>query len=71
MISTLNNLRKAQISAYREFPLMRLIYGRQFTMIYNALKEKEKFKDKLSSFLMFLKCNLIENELNYFSNHHL
>ena len=33
---------KSKIKAYREKPLIRYIYGRQFNMIYNHLKKKEK-----------------------------
>jgi len=67
LISVLNNLRKAQILAYESFPLMRFIYGRQFTLIYNALKEKEIFKDKLSPFLMLLNSNIKGREIGNFS----
>ena len=67
LVSTLNNFRKTQISAYKYFPLIRFIYGRQFNFIYNILKEKEINKDKLSPILAFLTNNLIKNELENFA----
>ena len=63
----LNNLRNVKNLVYREFPLMRFIYGRQFTIIYNALKKKEISKDKLYPFLMLLKSNLLGREIENFS----
>ena len=68
MRSALKNLRKGQILAYKNFPLLRLFYGRQFTLIYNGLKEKELFKDKLFPLFMLLKSNLMESEFKTFSD---
>ena len=67
LISTLNNLRKAQIIAYKTYPLIRFIYGRQFNLIYNILKEKKINIDKLSPFLMLLKNNIMKNDISNFS----
>ena len=57
LISTLNNFRMAQRIAYKDFPLTRFFYGRQFRLIYNILKEKKIDKDKLFPFLMLLSNN--------------
>ena len=67
LISVLNKLRKAQITAYKNYPLIRFIYGRQFNLIYNILKEKKINKDKLSPFLMLLTNNLMKSGLDNFS----
>ena len=67
LISTLNTLRMAQIKAYKEFSLIRLIYGRQFNFIYNILKDKEANKDKLSPFYMLLNNDLMQTNMNNFS----
>ena len=66
----LNELRKQQTFAYRNRPLIRFIYGRQFNLIYDFLTEKdnkkiEEKKLKLSPFLKFLTNNLIKKEINY------
>ena len=68
LISTLNKFKKAQIIGYRNFPLTRFFYGRQFSLFYNILKEKEINKDKLFPFLMLLTNNLMKNDLNNFSH---
>ena len=67
LISTLKHLRKAQIIAYKTYPLIRFFYGRQFNLIYNILKEEKINKDKLSPFLMLLKNNIIKNDISKFS----
>ena len=63
--SILNDFTKYKINAYKERPLIRFIYGRQFNMIYNHLKRKEI--NKIETFLMFLTNNLMKYSLNDFS----
>ena len=63
--STLDNLRKSQISAYNSFPLIRFIYGRQFNFINNILKNKENDKNKLSPFLMLLTNNIMKKNIDF------
>ena len=60
----LYELKNAQIKAYKEKPLIRFIYGRQFILIYNHLKKKEK--DKIKPFLMFFTNNLMKYSVNDF-----
>ena len=62
LISILRELKETQINGYKERPLIRFIYGRQFNLIINALKGKEKEKAKISPFLRFVTNNLIKNE---------
>ena len=57
----LNELKKVQLKAYNEKPLIRLIYGRQFNLIYNYLIKAIE-KEKISPFLKFLTNNLITKE---------
>ena len=68
--SILIDLRESQIKAYREKPLLRYIYGRQFNMIYNHLKQKEK--NRINPFLMYITNNLISyyslNDFSYKTN---
>ena len=67
LISTLNKIRKSQITAYKNYPIIRFIYGRQFNLIYNILKENEIKKAKLSPFLKLITNNLMEKDLDNFS----
>ena len=68
--SILIDLRQSQIKAYRDKPLIRYIYGRQFNMIYNHLKQKEK--NRINPFLMYITNNLISyyslNDFSYKTN---
>ena len=43
----INDLKKAQLKAYKYKPVMRFIYGREFNLIYNILKKKKKIIIKL------------------------
>ena len=52
---------KAQLKAYIEKPLIRFIYGRQFSLIYNYLIKAIEIK-KISPLLKFLTNNLINEE---------
>jgi len=57
----LDESKKAQLKAYNEKPLIRLIYGRQFNLIYNYLNKYIELKN-ISPFLKFLTNNLIKEE---------
>ena len=57
----LNESKRAQLNAYKEKPLIRFIYGRQFNLIYNYLIKAIEIK-KISPFLKYLTNNLIKEE---------
>ena len=64
LMSLLSELRKSQLVGYKDKQLLRFIYGRQFNLIINALKGKEK--KKIYPFLKFFTNNLIKKEdINY------
>jgi len=58
----LNEFKKAQLNAYKEKPLIRFVYGRQFNLIYNYLVKRIEIK-KISPFLKFWTNNLIKEEI--------
>ena len=62
----LNEFKNVQLNAYKEKPLIRFIYGRQFNMIYNYLIKAIEIK-KISPFLKYLTNNLIKEENIYFN----
>ena len=69
----LNEFKKIQLYAYQEKPIIRFIYGRQFSMIYNYLIKAIDIK-KISPFLKYLTNNLIKDEnidFNYRSTENL
>ena len=47
--SILDDLRRTQLKGYKDKPLLRFIYDRQFNLVINALKGDKK----ISEFLMF------------------
>jgi len=57
----LKELKKVQLEAYKNKPLIRFIYGRQFSMIYNYLSKAITI-EKVSPFLKYLTNNLIKEE---------
>ena len=56
----LNDFRKAQLFGYRHNPLIRFIYGRQFSLIYNFIIGIEKDNFNISQILIFITNNLIK-----------
>jgi len=66
--SILDEVKQNKIKAYKESPLIRFIYGRQFNLIYNCLnkKENEIEKDKILPFLRYFSNNLISQKLKDF-----
>ena len=63
----LNKLKKVQLKAYKYKPEMRFIYGREFNLIYDILKNKEKNNTKIIPFLKFLSNNLIKKQISNFT----
>jgi len=63
----LKELRNKIKISYRDFPIIRFIYGRLFNLIYNSYTKKEKEHNKISSFLKFMSNNLIKEENINFS----
>ena len=63
-MTILKELKRVQFSAYKEKPLIRYIYGRQFNLIYNKINGEKK--TKISPFLMFLTNNsIIDEDVNF------
>ena len=62
LLNMLDELKEAQIKAYKEKPLIRFIYGIQLNLIYDSIKEKEvdKNKKKIIPLLVFLANDSIE-----------
>ena len=63
----LEELRQSQVNAYLNKPLIRYLYGHQFNLISNAIKDKNKIKETLP-FLEYFTNNLISKnveELEY------
>ena len=58
----LEELRQSQINAYLNKPLIRYIYGYQFNLISNAIKDKNKIKETFP-FLEYFTNNLITKNL--------
>ena len=63
----INDLKKAQLKAYKYKPVMRFIYGREFNLIYNILKKKEKNNNTIIPLLKYLSNNLIKNQISNFT----
>ena len=63
--SLLNNLKNLQLIAYKEKPLIRYIYGRNFYLMYNILNKKEN--NESFPLLLLITNNLIKYELQNFS----
>ena len=63
----ITELRKQIKISYKEYPIIRFIYGRLFNLIYDAYTKKEKEHNKISSFLKFMSNNLIKEENINFS----
>ena len=60
----LNQLKRTQLKAYKEKPLIRFIYGRHFYFLYDIVTKKEKNKNKISSFLNYI-SNKIKKEIDF------
>ena len=60
-----DELKSAQINAYKNKPLIRYIYGRQFNFMYDALKNN-KNKKEIESLLKYFTNNLITKYLDKF-----
>ena len=60
-----DELKKAQINAYKNKPLIRYIYGRQFSFLYDVIKNN-KNKKQIEPFLKYFTNNLITKYLDKF-----
>lgn len=69
--SILDKLKETQINAYKEKPLIRYIYGRQFNLLYNAINDVNNnnriINKEIYQFLQYFTNNLItKNSIDNF-----
>ena len=65
LTNILEKLKENQINSYKTMPLTRYLYGRQFNLLYEALKEKKR--NQIEYILKYITNDSVEGMINKFS----